>query len=363
MDENTEEGRIIKIIADKNSYKVGKKLGKGGFGTVVELRNKDKTYAGKLIKKKRGEPIDEADLILNFRGPGIVKVNKIHTLTENNYIYHFIVMEKAPLKNLSNFNYHLHFTNIFNLIFESPFEMVGNNLIRFYSRQIIKGLELLDRSNYSHFDLKPGNILTFLNITLKLTDFGLLRNPEELKDKDDNKFYIPGGTRGFLTPEFYLYNRKIDVKDAKKQDIFALGATLFELKFGEEMLNYIEYNDKTITTDLIIDLIQKAMDEIKSRKLSDRGFIDFLCSLIQYVPEERPNLEKIYRNKWLHKNSEELINIWEINQLDEIKLVLEIDKSDFLIEKKKYLDNKRENEDNRKIRIHKFVFRDEGKIY
>ena len=362
MAENTGEGQIIKILADKHSYKIGKTLGKGGFGTVVELKNKGKTFAGKLIKKKKGDVIDEADLILNFRGPGIVKVNKIHPLAQDSYIYHLIVMEKAPLKSLSSFNNHLHFKNIFNLIFESPFEMVGNNLIRFYAKQIIKGLELLDRSNFSHFDLKPGNILTFLNMTLKLTDFGLLRNPETLKD-DNDQFYIPGGTRGYLTPEFYLYNRKIDVKDAKKQDIFALGATLFELKYGEEMLNYIDYNDRTITTDLIIDLIQKAMDEIKSKKLSDRGFIDFLCSLIQYVPEERPNFEKIYRNKWLHENSEELINIWEINQLDEKKLVLEIDKSDFLIEKKKYLDNKRQNEVNRKIRRHKFVFKDEGKIY
>lgn len=360
MDDRNEDLKIIERIVEKNGYKKSKTLGEGGFGFVVEIIIRNKTYAGKLIKRKKDGPIDEADLIMNFKGPGIVKVNKIHTETEGNNIYHLILMEKAPLKSLRYFNKHLHSGNIFNLIFDSPFEIVGNNLIRFYSRQIIKGLELLDRSNYSHFDLKPGNILIFLSVILKLTDFGLIRKSE---GKNDDIFEIPGGTKGYLTPEFYYWDRKIKIKDAKKQDYFSLGATLFELKYGEEMLKYIDYNDKTITTDLIIDLIQKAMDEIKSKKLSDKGFIDFICSLIQYVPDERPDFEKIYRNKWLHRNSKEITNISEINQLKEKKLVLEMDKSDYLIDKKKYLDNKTKKEYNQKVFRHKFIFKDEGKIY
>ena len=235
--------------------------------------------------------------------------------------------------------------------------MVGDNLIRFFAKQIIKELELLHRSNYCHFDIKPENILIFSHITLKIGDFDLLRNPEALKNEND-KFYIPGGTRGYLTPEYYLNNHLIDIKDAKKQDYFSLGSTLFELKYGKEMLNYIDYSDKTTTADLIVDLIQKAMNEIKSKKISDKGFIEFLYSLIQYRPDERLNFEKIYRNKWLHKNSEELQNICEIYYLDDRKKLLEINKSDFLIDKKKYLDNNRKDEDNRRIRRHKFIFKD-----
>ena len=46
------------------------------------------------------------------------------------------------------------------------------------------------------------------------------------------------------------------------------------------MLNYEEYKDRVMTSDLIIDLIQKSIDEIKSKKLSDKVFLEFLCSLI-----------------------------------------------------------------------------------
>ena len=88
MDEN-KEMKIIERIIEKNKkedFKLGKILGKGGFGLVVEIKIKDKVYAGKLIKKKDGEGIDEADLILNLRGPGIVKVNTIHSQRGNFYL-------------------------------------------------------------------------------------------------------------------------------------------------------------------------------------------------------------------------------------------------------------------------------------
>ena len=48
------------------------------------------------------------------------------------------------------------------------------------------------------------------------------------------------------------------------------------------------------------------MNLIKSGKLSDKDFINFLCSLIQFKPEDRPNFEEIYFNKWLNKDSEDI---------------------------------------------------------
>ena len=330
------------IIESNNLTDLKKRLGKGGFGLVREVSYKGKAYAAKLIKKEDDEENDESKIILEFRGPGIVKVNKIIDKNVDGESYHLILMEKAPLRSLKEFNYQLHNKNALKLLFRSPFEVVGDNLLRFYVKQIVKGLELLDRSNFSHFDIKPQNILTFIGINLKLTDFGLLRNPEKNKT-NDNKFRIPGGTHGYLTPEFYQNKALVNLEDAKKQDYFALGATIYQLKYGEEMLNYKEYNDNLMTSDLIIDLIQKSIDEIKSKKLSDKEFIDFLCSLIQYRPNERPDFEKIYRNKWLNKNAEEIEEISENNELDEKKLLMEMNKSDFLIEKSIYFNNKKNN--------------------
>ena len=40
------------------------------------------------------------------------------------------------------------------LIYETFDEHLGDNLLRFYSKQIVDELEILNRYNYVHFDLK-----------------------------------------------------------------------------------------------------------------------------------------------------------------------------------------------------------------
>ena len=357
---NSREEEVFKDIEkDQNfknqNFKIIKNLGKGSFGVVKEILHNNKTYAAKLIKKDANDKNDESSLILEFRGPGIVKVNKIiKKKYSDREVYDLIIMEKASLKNLHKFFKKLYKYNLLNLIFKNPFELVGENLLRFLTIQLMKGLELLNRAGYSHFDIKPGNILLFLNMVVKFTDFGLLRNPEKSK-KEDNKFRIPGGTRGYLTPEYYSNNERVSVEDALKQDYFALGSTLYSLKYGEDMLDYSKYLDPNSTSDVIIDLLQKAMDQIKSKKLSDKEFINFLCGLIQYKPEERPDLELIYRNKWLNKNTEDIRNIAENFELDEEKLIIELDKSDFLINKRNTINENRQKE-NIGVYRNKFKF-------
>ena len=349
------EEEVFKDFEKDNKFKINKDLGKGSFGYVKEITYNNKIYAAKLIKKDAIDIHNESSLILEFRGPGIVKVNKIFTEKySDREVYDLIVMEKASLKNLHKFIDKLYKDNLLNLIFKNPFELVGENLLRFLTIQLMKGLELLNRAGYSHFDIKPGNILLFLNMVVKFTDFRLLRNPEKSKN-NDNIFHIPGGTRGYLTPEYYSNNERVSVEDALKQDYFALGSTLYSLKYGEDMLDYSKYLDPNSTSDVIIDLLQKAMDQIKSKKLSDKEFINFLCGLIQYKPEERPDLELIYRNKWLNKNTEDIRNIAENFELDEEKLIIELDKSDLLINKRNTINEKRQRE-NINIYRNKFKF-------
>ena len=71
------------------------------------------------------------------------------------------------------------------------------------------------------------------------------------------------------------------------------------------------------------------------QKYQDKDFDKFLCKLIQFKPEDRQDIEHIIRNKWLNKNSEELDIIKKKKILDEANLILELQKSDFLINKKR----------------------------
>lgn len=62
------------------------------------------------------------------------------------------------------------YNKLLNFIINSPFEgFLSDNLTRYYCYEIIKGLETLDRSGYFHFDIKPQNILNFLNYFFTFT--------------------------------------------------------------------------------------------------------------------------------------------------------------------------------------------------
>jgi serine/threonine protein kinase len=263
-------------------------------------------------------------------------------------------MEKAPLRDLSKINNYFYHKNLLKVIYDPFDEVLGENLLRFYSKQIINALELLDRNYYVHNDIKPQNILITHQLIVKLTDFSLLT---KVKDKETE---IPGGTPGYLSPEYYI-NKKVDSEVARKQDYFALGSTLYFLKYGESMLKYNDNNEKFMIADEIIKLLEQKRDKIKSGKMSDGEFINFLCSLIEYKPDDRPCFEEIYRNIWLNKNSEQINNIHSINQGEEEKMIMELQKSDFLIKKEKENEQDLNLENEQKIKENKNIKKDENK--
>ena len=101
------------------------------------------------------------------------------------------------------------------------------------------------------------------------------------------------------------------------------------------MLKYKSSDKKILNADKIIEMLQRKFGDIKSQKLSDKGFIEFLCSLIQYKPKDRPLFEKIYRNKWLNKDNDKINTVFSAFENDEEKLIMELQKLDFLIKKEK----------------------------
>ncbi len=344
-----EKRKIFEILKkEENDIKnIGKVLGKGGFGQVREITmENNKKYAGKLIEKrisKNNKELEEVEYGEILRGRNIINFNKIIKKKIDEKEYNLIIMEKALLRDFEKLNTFFYHENLLKIIYNPFDEVLGDNLLRFYSKQIINALELLDRNYFIHNDIKPNNILITDNLIVKLTDFGLLR---KVKDEESE---ISGGTRGYLSPEFYINkNEKVDSQTARKQDYFALGSTLYYLKYGKKMLNYEDKIDKIMIADEIVKLLEKKIDDIKSSKMFDQEFINFLCSLIQFKSEDRPNFEEIYRNIWLNNNSEEINNIYSINQGENEKIIMELQKSDFLIKKENELDLNLENENSKK---------------
>ena len=247
-------------------------LGKGGFGEVWKCKYKGREVAVKLTEKHKNNniPLDR------LRGKNIIEIIKISEKIINDKYYDLIIMELALLRDIKKF-----FKALFDLkllkTINYPFdEIAGNNLLRFFTKQIVNGLETFERNELVHFDIKPENILITSKLKIKISDFGLLKDLNEEK----RGIHVPGGTKGYVPPEYY--KKFISDKNlAKKQDYFALGATLFFLKFNKPLLHYKESSSLNSMNIHVIHLLQKSISFIKSDCLLDKDFIPFLCSLIE----------------------------------------------------------------------------------
>ena len=126
------------------------------------------------------------------------------------------------------------------------------------------------------------------------------------------------------------------------------------------MLDYDKYDDPLMNKDRITDLLHKKMDFIKSRNFEENDFIKFFLSLIQYNPNERPIFEQIYRNNWLNRNLDVIKSVVLGNVADEEKLIMELQKSDFL--KMKEYEKKEKITKNKKY-VFKFKKKRNNKLF
>ena len=382
---------ILSEFSDIDEFILCDKKGEGGFGEIRKIISKknNKEYSLKIISpRKESKPIKEP--IKEFRGKNIIKIIAEKICENNYYVY---IMEYSPRGDLERFIKDFYKKDKENKKYKEnkknkenkdnkkkdeksedvrdiknyPYlEEFGNNLLRFFARQIFYAMRTFYQLNLVHFDIKPSNILIFPGLYIKIIDFSLLKNISENEDPN-----IPGGTYGYRTPESYCDDEieEYELDILRKQDYFAIGATLFKLKYNKSMLKYDKNisdsndNRNEIIANRIIDSLYGAIHYIKSQKYQDKDFTKFLCDLIEYKPEDRADFEHIIRNKWLNKNSEEIDIIAKINENYEDDLISELRKSDFLINNCKYYRKKFEkiNIENEKNYIYnkrgKFKFR------
>ena len=95
--------------------------------------------------------------------------------------------------------------------------------LRRLAREIGQALKILHRLGIVHRDVKPDNVLMDENGHFILTDYDAARLYAEERDRDTR--YL--GTMGYAPPEQYGFGQT-----DSRSDLYALGATLFELKTG-----------------------------------------------------------------------------------------------------------------------------------
>jgi wee1-like protein kinase len=227
----------------RDDFKETGMLGQGTFCKVYSARHKldGKVYAIKRtlrgVKRQSSEFaqfLQEVQILSNIPyHPGIIRYYTSWTESSTDCYDTeklFIQLEAGS-------------STIKNLSLGDP---LPEKALRVVARQLLLGLEHLHMHGIAHMDVKPSNIIivreddgagqdrdmfSFEDGEIKLGDFGLATACRPLKGHKTQELAIQEGDACYLPLEVMNSN----YAHLDKADVFALGATLFELASGNEL--------------------------------------------------------------------------------------------------------------------------------
>jgi hypothetical protein len=196
-------------------YRIGRELGAGALGRVVELFDDDgRAWAGKLLHASQESDVRarrrfevEASLLAGIRHPNLVGIEGLVHVDGRATL----LMELVPGSDLA----HLIAT-------EAP---VAPSRVIELGGGIAAGLAEAHRAGLVHRDLKPANVLLAADGAPKVGDFGLAR-ATSFAGADPDAVAV-AGTPDYMAPEA-VDPLAIDART----DLYALGCILCELVTG-----------------------------------------------------------------------------------------------------------------------------------
>jgi serine/threonine protein kinase len=210
-------------------YKVIARLGEGGMGVVYLARDTEWRYVAlKTLTVRRRcdrraiERFErEIDLALQFDHPNVVRAIDAGYVGEVPYL----VMEYLDGLDLSK-------------LLECRGALAVADACE-VARQMALGLEEIHQSGAIHRDIKPANAVLTRQGVVKIVDVGLAlvaREVDECAWATTSAHVV--GSFDYMAPEQASDSRAVD----RSVDLYALGATLYQLLIGEPPFSGSEYN-------------------------------------------------------------------------------------------------------------------------
>lgn len=205
--------------------------GRGGFGEVFEVyvHNLKKTHKRKYARKYFSPSPENNNTtikeIADLRQRFLVEIKTQYTLNQINYD------AIAPIVLFETEGEHPYFVMELAECSLADAIQAGMNEYEKASAiiQILNGLYTIHDYNYVHRDLNPRNILKYANNTFKITDFGLVKDMDDIRAEVKTKFPPNGmGTDGYRAPEI----RDLG-KFSAQSDIYAIGKIISDV-YGEQ---------------------------------------------------------------------------------------------------------------------------------
>src|SRR5262245_9063465 len=145
-----------------------------------------------------------------------------------------------------------------------------------FGRQLCAALQHAHEQGVIHRDLKPSNLMVLPDGTLKLTDFGIAKDPNLTQLTSAN---CTVGTASYMSPEQCRGERVL----THKSDLYSLGIVFYELLTGKKP--FVAEN----VMDMFMAHVQGTFERPSRLVLEIPRWLDTLvCQLLEKTPEQRP---------------------------------------------------------------------------
>jgi len=223
------------MIDNISDYRIIKKLGEGGMGTVYLAED---TMLERKVALKILNPVltKESHFTERFRHEAKVQASLIHPNIVTLYNYfcdgenYCMVMEYAEGVTLKH-------------LISGTGPMREQRAV-WILNQMLEAVGFAHKKGIIHRDIKPSNILISKDDSVKILDFGIAKI---LQDKGLTKTGTKMGTVYYMSPEQIKAIKDID----HRTDIYSLGITLYEMLSGRVPFNVDTDSDFEIMNEIV----------------------------------------------------------------------------------------------------------------
>ncbi|CAB3988486.1 Mitogen-activated kinase kinase kinase 19 [Paramuricea clavata] len=168
------------------------------------------------------------------------------------------------------------------------FGPLEERVFRYYTKQILVGVEYLHRNNVVHRDIKGGNIMLMPTGVIKLIDFGCAKRLYmNMSQSQGDLLRSMKGTPYWMAPEVIR-----ETGYGRKSDIWSIGCTVFEMATGKPPWSHLPPMSAILA-------IGQGSEPPKLDKPNSDDACDFVAISMARDPDKRWSSEELLRHRFI----------------------------------------------------------------
>ncbi|XP_073454756.1 tyrosine-protein kinase receptor UFO isoform X1 [Aquarana catesbeiana] len=277
--------KLRDVMVDRHKLTLGKTLGEGEFGSVMEGQLNQDDYILKVAVKtmkiaictrtEMEDFLSEAVCMKEFDHPNVMRLLGVCLQNTENEGYPSPVVILPFMKHGD-----LHSFLLYSRLGDAPLFLPTQTLVKFMT-DIASGMEYLSSKNFIHRDLAARNCMLNENMNVCVADFGLSK-------KIYNGDYYRQGRIAKMPVKWIAIESLADRVYTTKSDVWSFGVTMWEIATrGQTPYPGVENSE-------IYDYLRQG-NRLKQPPDCLDGLYELMSSCWQLNSKDRPTFETLHR--------------------------------------------------------------------